>query len=466
LHVGNARTALFNFLFARQSKGVFLLRLEDTDQERSTPEAERAILEDLRWLGLEWDEGPEKPGNYGPYRQSGRLEIYRRYARELLAKGYAYRCYCTAEELEEKRQRLLAKGIPPQYDGRCRHLKPEEEQILIQSGRPASLRFRVGARNVEFKDLVKGRISFDGRKIGDFVILRSEGVAPYNFAVVIDDALMEVTHVIRGEDHLANTARQILLYQALGFPPPQFAHLSLILGPDRTPLSKRHGVTAVSHFREEGYLPDGLVNYLALLGWSPEDGKEILSREELVKKFSIQRLSRSPAVIDREKLNWVNRAHLKEIHGERALLLALPFLGKSGMNLDGISQAWLISALETIWGEVDTLSQLPDRLKFFFDEGWSLESEAELLLAQEASRRVIYGLKEELQSVEEVNRENYGPLLSSLAQRLGLSGRSLFLPLRAALTGRTHGPELEKVILLLGKEKVLKRVDSALHKSR
>ncbi len=466
LHLGNARTALFNFLFARQTGGTFILRLEDTDRERSTPEAEKAVLEDLRWLGLEWDEGPERPGDFGPYRQSERLETYRRYAMNLLEKGNAYRCYCTDEELEEKRQRSLAKGIPPMYDGRCRNLKPEEEQSFIRSGRPASIRFRVNARSAEFQDLVKGAMSFDGRKMGDFVILRSDRVASYNFAVVIDDARMEVTHVIRGEDHLANTARQVLVYQSLGFIPPQFAHLSMILGPDRTPLSKRHGATSVAHFRETGYLPEGLVNYLALLGWSPEDGQEICSLEELIKKFSLERLSRSPAVFDPEKLNWMNRAHLKAFHGEKALALALPYLPYSGGRLEGIPKSWLMAALEAVWGEVDTLSQLPERLRFFFDEGWTLEPEAQTLLAKEEPQRVIRGLREELRSVEEVGPENYRALLAGLAKRVGLTGRNLYMPLRAALTGRTQGPELEKVFLLLGKEKILKRVDSILQSNR
>ena len=465
LHVGNARTALFNFLFARQMEGNFILRLEDTDRQRSTKEFGEAILEDLRWLGLTWDEGPDCPGSFGPYRQSERLDLYRRYAADLVEKGCAYRCYCTEEELEEKRKRFLARGIPPQYDGRCRNLKPEEERSLIESGRSPSLRFRVDARSVEFEDGVKGRMSFDGRKIGDFVILRSEGVASYNFAAVIDDRLMEMTHVIRGEDHLANTARQVLLYNTLGFPLPQFAHLSMILGPDRAPLSKRHGDTAVSHFREEGYLAVGLANYLALLGWSSEKGQEIFSMEELIKSFSMDRLSRSPAIFDREKLKWVNRAHLKGIHGEKALQIARPFLRKSGMNLEGMSPSWLTAALEAVWGEVDALSQLGDRLNFLLDEDRVLEPEAERLLAQEETRKLIQGLKEELRSVEEINLENYRRILTSLAKRVGVSGRGLFMPLRAVLTGRTHGPELEKVFILLGKEKVLKRADSALQRS-
>jgi nondiscriminating glutamyl-tRNA synthetase len=462
LHVGNARTALFNFLFARQMKGSYILRLEDTDRERSTLEAEKTILEDLRWLGLDWDEGPDQPGKYGPYRQSERLEIYRRYASQLLDQGMAYRCYCTAEELEEKRKRFLAKGIPPKYDGRCRNLTPEEEQSFAAAGRPASLRFKVDTWRVDYSDLVKGQMSFDGKGIGDFIILRSDGVAPYNFAVVIDDALMEVTHVIRGEDHLTNTPRQILLYQALGFSPPKFAHLSMILGTDRTPLSKRHGATAVAHFREEGYLPEALVNYLSLLGWSSPDGQEILSREELIQKFSLGRVSRSSAVFDFEKLHWINRTHLKDLPKEKACALARPFLEKSGLPLEGKSELWLGNALDAVWEEVETLSQLPERIRVFFDDGWTIEKGAEQVLGKKESPRVLQGLMEEMQTIEEVTKESYSMILANLAKRVGFSGRNLYMPLRAALTGKTHGPELEKVFILLGKKLIMKRAESAL----
>jgi len=464
--VGNARTALFNFLFARKMGGTFILRLEDTDVERSTAEAEEAILGDLRWLGLDWDEGPDRPGSHEPYRQSERLEIYQRYARQLLEKNSAYRCYCTEEELEEKRKRSLARGIPPKYDGRCRYLKPEEEHSLKAAGRLASVRFRVEARSIEFEDLVKGRVSFDGQGIGDFIILRSDGVSPYNFAVVVDDALMEITHVIRGEDHLTNTARQLLLYRALGFPAPEFAHLSMILGSDRTPLSKRHGATAVHHFREEGYLPEALANYLALLGWSSKDGQEIFGREELIKRFSLERVSRSSAVFDLEKLKWVNRMHMKSLPRKKALELALPFLQKSKVDVERKSERWLSAILDTVWGEMDTLSQLADRLKIFFDEGWGMEPEAERILAREENRRVVYGLQDELRAVEEVTPENYKQILSSLGKRVGLSGRGLYMPLRAALTGKTHGPELEKIFILLGKERALQRAESALQRTR
>jgi nondiscriminating glutamyl-tRNA synthetase len=461
LHVGNARTALFNFLLARQKGGKFILRLEDTDVERSTKEAENEILQDLRWLGLDWDEGPGQVGAYGPYRQSERLEVYRRYAWELLEKGNAYRCYCTSEELEEKRKRFLATGIPPRYDGRCRKLTPEEEQAFTDAGRIPSLRFKAEARTIEFQDLIKGRVSFDGQKIGDFIILRSDGGAPYNFAVVVDDGLMKISHVIRGEDHLTNTPRQLLLYKALGFSPPQFGHLPLILGPDRTPLSKRHGATAVAHFREEGYLPEALANYLALLGWSCEDAREIFHLEELVHHFSLERVSRSPAIFNYEKLKWITRNHLKGLEGERKLELAWPFLQKKGINIEKMGRSWWKAALEVVWEEVDHLSQLADQVMVFSDDGWKVEPEAHTLLQKEESRRVLETLQDELRTVPELRADNYKPIVSSLAKRVNLSGRALYMPLRAALTGKIRGPELEKIFILLGKERVLQRVESA-----
>jgi nondiscriminating glutamyl-tRNA synthetase len=370
----------------------------------------------------------------------------------------AYPCYCTEEELEEKRKRLLAKGIPPKYDGRCRGLTPEERKSLVGSGRLASVRFRVEARHIAFEDRVKGRMSFDGQGVGDFVILRSDGTASYNFAAVIDDHLMEVTDVIRGEDHLTNTPRQILVYQALGFPPPRFAHLSLILGPDRAPLSKRHGATAVSHFREQGYLPEALANYLALLGWSPEDGREVLPPSELVRKFSLKRVSRSAAVFDFEKLKWMNREHLKEVPRTQIPKICRPFLERSGLPLAEKDPSWWEEAVAAVWGEVDFLAQVPERLQFFFETGFCLSAEAESLLAKEESRRVLAAMAEEVEKVPEVTADNYRGLAAAVGARLGLSGKALFMPLRAALTGKVRGLELEKVFVLLGREKISRRL--------
>lgn len=462
LHVGNARTALFNYLFCRQKQGSFILRVEDTDQQRSTREAEQAIMDDLRWLGIEWDEGPDQPGLYGPYRQSERLNIYTQYAQELLGKGIVYRCYCLPEELEEKRRNFLARGIAPRYDGRCRNLTSQEEKELIRAGRSPSLRFQVTVRNIEFRDLIKGKVSFAGADIGDFIILRSDGLAAYNFAAVVDDSLMQVSHVIRGEDHLANTARQILLYRALGFSPPLFGHLPLILGPDRAPLSKRHGATAVAHFREEGYLPEALRNYLALLGWSGEEAQEIFELGELISKFTLERVAKSPAVFNYAKLKWINRQHLRKIAGPKKTTLVRPFLERKGLKIEPAEEAILAKVVEIYWEEVDTLAQLADRIAFFGEDSLPQEPEALALLQKEESLKILAAWRVEIEKVAHIDQASYRQMILNLNQILGVSGKALLLPIRAALTGKIRGPELEKIFLFLGKEKILNKIDFVL----
>src|SRR5512144_1080075 len=312
LHVGNARTALFNWLLARGHGGTFILRIEDTDVERSTRESEHGIVDDLRWMGLEWDEGPDVEGARGPYRQSERLHLYASYAKELVHTGQAYYCFCSATRREAERQAALAAGRPPRYSGRCRSIPREEALARVESGAPAVIRFKVPDQGeVTFRDIVRGEVRFNVEVIGDPVLVRSDGRPAYNFAVVVDDALMEITHVIRGEDHISNTPRQLLLYKALGFKPPQFAHLALVMGPDHTPLSKRHGATSVAEFREKGYLPEALVNYLALIGWSPGENEELLPIAELAKRFSLEEVGHSAGIFDEEKLAWVNRHYMK-----------------------------------------------------------------------------------------------------------------------------------------------------------
>ncbi|MGE5816026.1 MAG: glutamate--tRNA ligase, partial [Acidobacteriota bacterium] len=331
LHVGNARTALFNWLLARGHDGSFILRIEDTDAERSTHESELAIIDDLRWLGLEWDEGPDVQGPHGPYRQSERLHLYASYAKDLILAGQAYYCFCSATRLEAERQAALAAGRPPRYSGRCRSIPPEEAEARVESGAPAVVRFKVPETgDVVFKDLVRGDVRFSLEVIGDPVLVRSDGRPAYNFAVVIDDALMEVTHVIRGEDHISNTPRQLLLYRALGFKPPQFAHLALVMGPDHTPLSKRHGATSVAEFREKGYLPEALVNYLALIGWSPGENEELLPVAELARRFSLEAVGHSAGVFDEEKLAWVNRHYMKLADPLRISVEAMRYFQRLG----------------------------------------------------------------------------------------------------------------------------------------
>ena len=339
LHVGNARTALFNWLLARGSDGTFILRIEDTDVERSTRESEAAIIGDLRWLGLDWDEGPDIGGPHGPYRQSERLHVYQSYAKELLADGHAYYCFCSTAQLEAERQGALASGRPARYAGTCRRLTREQAEARVAAGERPAIRFRIPEdRDVVFTDLVRGDVRFQTDVIGDPVIVRADGHPAYNFAVVVDDALMEVTHVMRGEDHISNTPRQILLYEALGFAPPAFAHLALVMGPDHSPLSKRHGATSVAEFRSKGYLPEALVNYLALIGWSPRDAgaasdehaSELLPADELARRFSLDAVGHSAGVFDEEKLAWVNRHYLKIADPMRIAELSIDALPPGG----------------------------------------------------------------------------------------------------------------------------------------
>src|SRR5688500_6680385 len=382
LHVGNARTALFNWLLAKGQDGTFILRIEDTDIERSSRESERAILEDLRWMGLDWSEGIEAGGDRGPYRQTERLHMYRAYAVELLSSGAAYYCFCSAEQLEADRQAALAAGRPPKYVGRCRDLTRDDARRRIEKGERAVIRFRVpeGNRDIVFNDLVRGEVRFSTDVIGDPVLVRSDGVPAYNYAVVIDDALMEITHVVRGEDHISNTPRQVLLYEAFGWRPPAFAHVSLVMGPDHAPLSKRHGATSVAESRARGYLPEALTNYLALIGWSPGDGEELMPLEVLASRFRLEDVGHSAGVFDLENLAWVNRHYLKQAQPARLAADAERHLREAGWltTPTAADRAFLAAVLPAVAASLDRLDQLPARLRFLFDYSPAriLESEA------------------------------------------------------------------------------------------
>src|SRR5882724_589366 len=370
LHVGNARTALFNWLLGRGAGGTFILRIEDTDAERSTRESEAAIVRDLRWLGLDWDEGPDIGGAHGPYRQSERLHLYQSYATELLGAGAAYYCFCSTAQLDAERQDALANGRPARYAGTCRKLSREQAEARIADGERPAIRFRVPEeRDVIFNDAVRGDVRFQTDVIGDPVIVRADGTPAYNFAVVVDDALMEITHVVRGEDHISNTPRQILLYEALGFTPPAFGHLSMVMGPDHSPLSKRHGATSVAEFRSKGYLPEALVNYLALIGWSPGGNDELLPVDELARRFSLDAVGHSAGVFDEEKLAWANRHYLKIAEPARLAELSLPYFNDAGLPMTPDPQGleFLASAMAMASASVDRLNQVPARLAFLFD---------------------------------------------------------------------------------------------------
>jgi nondiscriminating glutamyl-tRNA synthetase len=452
LHVGNARTALFNWLLARGSGGTFILRIEDTDAERSSRESEAAIVRDLRWLGLEWDEGPDVGGSRGPYRQSERLHLYQSYAKELLSADSAYYCFCSAAQLDAERQEAVAAGRPALYAGTCRRLSGDQAAARIAAGERPAIRFRVPEdRDVAFTDAVRGEVRFQTDVIGDPIIVRADGHPAYNFAVVVDDALMEVTQVIRGEDHISNTPRQVLLYEALGFTPPSFAHLALVMGPDHSPLSKRHGATSVAEFRAKGYLPEALVNYLALIGWSPGGGDELLPIDELARRFSLDRVGLSAGVFDEEKLAWANRHYLKIADPARLAELSLPYFREAGVGMtpDDRGIAFLASAMPMASASVDRLNQVPGRLALLFDyapERTLAEAAVREELSAEGARSVVAALAEELAAAPRLDRDRFRAVANQVKARTGQKGKALFHPIRVALTGRAEGPELDLAV--------------------
>jgi glutamyl-tRNA synthetase/nondiscriminating glutamyl-tRNA synthetase len=452
LHVGNARTALFNWLLARGSGGTLILRIEDTDTERSSSDSEAAIIQDLRWLGLDWDEGPDVGGSAGPYRQSERRHLYESHAGTLVAAGHAYYCFCSREQLESERQAAVAAGRPAVYSGRCRALTREQADARRASGESAVVRFRVPAgRDVVFRDIVRGEVRFHADVIGDPILTRADGSPAYNFAVVVDDALMAITHVVRGEDHLSNTPRQVLFYEALGFPAPLFAHLALVLGPDHSPLSKRHGATSVAEFRARGYLPEAIANYLALIGWSPGGGDELLPLDELARRFALDQVGSSAGVFDEEKLAWVNRHYLRIAAPGRLAELSVPHLRRAGLLVapDAAGLAFLASTMTMVSASVDRLDQAPARLSFLFtysaaealsDPGVGAE------MRSSGPAAVVRTLADELSGAPRLDRERFREVAGVVRQKTGQKGRALFHPIRVALTGLADGPELDLAV--------------------
>jgi glutamyl-tRNA synthetase len=452
--VGNARTALFNWLLARGGGGRFVLRIEDTDLQRSSSESERRIVEDLHWLGLEWDEGPDVGGAYGPYRQSERLPLYREHAARLVDHGRAYYCFCSATELDEERQRALAAGEQPKYSGRCRALAPADVASRFDRGAPAAVRFAIPpGGDVTFDDEVRGHVRFARDLLGDFVILRSDGQPAYNFAVVVDDASMAITHVVRGEDHISNTPRQVLLFEAFGYARPQFAHLSLVLGPDHAPLSKRHGATSVAEFRARGYLPDALVNYLALLGWSPGGNDEILPLGELARRFALRDVGKTAGVFDPEKLAWINRQYMRAADaGQLASLLQHFLAAEHFLTVETTSALAYVGAyiVPMVAGAVDRLDEAAARVRFVFD----FDVDAALArpgVAQEfedpSARSVVSALAEALATSPRLtSRDAFRALAGRVREQTHQQGRRLFHPVRVVLTGQADGPELDLAV--------------------
>ncbi len=452
LHLGNARTAIFSYLFARHHRGKFILRVEDTDRERSTKEFEEMLLEDLKWLGIEWDEF---------YRQSERFDIYREYAEKLVQSGHAYPCFCTVEELEEERKKAEERGVPYRYSGKCRALSKEEVEEFKRQGKPYTIRFRVpDGRVVVFEDLIKGHIAINVDDFGDFVIVRSDGTPTYNFVVVVDDALMGVTHVIRGEDHIPNTPKQILIYEALGFEVPKFAHLPVILGEDRSKLSKRHGAVSVRNYREEGYLPEALFNFLCLLGWSPpEEGREIFSKEELIELFTLEGVNSAPAVFNKEKLRWMNGVYIREVLSlDRLVEEFMPFLERAGYRAD---KEYVKRVLQKTRDSFDTLLEGVERLRPFFAESLSYSEEAMAVLENQHSRAVLELFLQKVQEGQ-LNSQKVKEIAKEIQRELNLKAKDVWHALRASLTGELEGVGVDILCDVMPKEKVVERVIKAL----
>ncbi|MCF7875829.1 glutamate--tRNA ligase [Candidatus Bipolaricaulota bacterium] len=462
LHVGGARTALFNWLYAKKHDGKMVLRIEDTDQKRSREKYTEGIREDLKWLGLNWDEY---------YRQSDRLEIYERYARRLVHEDKAYHCFCTEEELEERRQKALDDGSTPIYDGRCRDLSEEQKQEYREEGRDSVIRFKLPEQqpSVVVPDRIKGEIEFESLTTGDFVILKSDGTPSYNFACVLDDHLMEISFVMRAEDHLTNTAKQLLLYDALEFDQPEFGHLSMLLGPDKSKLSKRSGATSVKEFRENGYLPEALINHLSQLGWSSKDQQEIFSVSELTEKFSLENIIDSPQVFNREKLDWYNNQYLKQAELDRLVELALPYL-RQGNYIEGeLSEGEreeLAEILRLIRPSLDQLEDLleHDDLNIFYGP-LELTEKAEDVLNWETTSNVLNGLYERFTTRESLAPEDVSSIVKEVKEDNDIGYKEVYKPLRAAVTGKVSGPEIKEVISILGPDITGERIEKALKNS-
>jgi glutamyl-tRNA synthetase len=498
LHVGNARTALYNWLVARRAGGQFILRIEDTDLERSEARHEAQLIEDLHWLGLDWNEGPGQlgepdKGTHGPYRQSDRLAIYAEHTERLLTEGKAYRCFCTPEDLEVERTEAAAEHRTQIYSGRCRALDPATIAKNIADGKPFAVRLKIEDHPLRFHDLVRGPVEFAAESVSDPVLVRSAsgfsaGIPVYNYVVTIDDALMQITHVIRGDDHISNTPKQVAIYQAFGWPVPEFAHLSTILGSDRERLSKRHGATSISTFRQMGYLPEAMFNYLALLGWGAEDGKtETFTHDELIKAFSIERVTPSPAIFDFDKLNWLNRHYLKQADPERIAKLAerqfcnhrpdifplwsgselytaeaLAFLASQdppihlnvpSLELIAQRKAWFANLLALFFPKVDFLAQLPAKAAFIFavDLVSARANEENIaVLAVDSARTVLSELASRVRTHNgHVTPEAFKEWMNEIKDATGIKGKELFYPVRIALTGFHSGPDFDKIIPLI-----------------
>lgn len=469
LHIGNARTAIFNYLFARHENGKFIIRVEDTDQKRNVAGGEESQLKFLKWLGVDWDESIDIGGDYGPYRQMERLESYEKHWRELLDKDLAYKCYCTEEELEKSREEQLARGQMPRYSGKCRHLTREEQERLQAEGRQPSIRFMVPQQKTyTFDDLVKGRVNFESDGIGDFVIVKKDGIPTYNFAVAIDDHLMAISHVLRGEDHISNTPKQMMIYEALGWEAPIFGHMTLIVNEQRKKLSKRDEsiVQFIEQYHDLGYLPEALFNYISFLGWSPKGEEELFSRTQLIEIFDPERLSTSPAVFDPKKLAWFNNYYIKQAPIEEVLSLTVPHLVKAGLVPEDRStdeEAWVSRLIGLYHEQLEYGAEIVKLTELFFKDKLDYNEEEMSVLKEEQVPEVLRTFKEELLALENFEAGEIKAKIKATQKATGQKGKKLFMPIRVATTGQMHGPELPQSIELLGKDKVIARLDALIN---
>lgn len=463
LHVGGARTHLFNWLQARRTGGKLVLRIEDTDQVRSTRESERMVIHDIMALGLAPDEGPNEGGPFAPYRQSERQPLFKALAYQLLEEKKAYRCFCTDATIEQKALAAKAAGKPPHYDGTCTFLSKEESERRANSGEPFSIRMIAPQKDYVCHDLLRGEVLFKTGMVGDFVVLRSNGMPVYNFSVVVDDHFMRISHVIRGEDHLSNTIRQIMIYEAFGWELPKFAHISMILGTDKKKLSKREGASSVNDYLNAGYLPEALVNFLALLGWSPSDGKEIRPISEIVANFDLERLNKSPAVFDDDKLKWMNGEYIRAMDLEELANRIRPFVTAAGFDPEVRGKEWFLQVLGTVRGNLATLAEIGPHLEIYYGDRFRFDQDAKEMLASSEAKQVVKTFREEVAKHNGVDSEaTLAAIQNTVKEKTGAKGKNLFMPLRASVTGKLHGPELKLVLPLLGAQETLRRIDASL----
>ncbi len=463
LHIGGARTALFNYLFAKKHNGKFILRIEDTDLERSREEWAEGIMKSLKWLGIEWDEGPDVGGDFGPYFQSQRKEIYLEYIKKLLEEGKAYYCFCTQEEIEREREIARQQKIPYKYSKKCRNISLEEAKKRIENGEKAVVRIKAPVEGTTVvHDIIRGDVEFSNDQLDDFIILKSDGNPTYNFVCVIDDYLMKISHVIRAEEHLSNTPKQLIIYEALNIQPPQFAHVPMILAPDRSKLSKRHGATSVEEFFENGYLKEAIVNYLLLLGWSPGEDRTIISLEEAIQKFELEKVSKNAAIYDINKLTWINGYYLKETDLDDLYERMKYFYSKKGIDISSFDKEYVKSVLKLVREKVKTLVEVVSASTYFFDPNYEYEQKGVEKYFTADNLKCLQLLLGDLKNVQPFSAEEIEKLVRSKAEEFNTKAANLIHTIRMCISGRTVTPGLFEMMEVLGKDEVINRIEKTL----